>query len=109
MSVLRRPPPALSKFAASARFKKLGAAVTMPNDANVMLPDLIKYLLSMILNLDKLLTVSCTLTFVRYLIKNQSTKYKALSTIFIAFETLAIPKSIPPVSQPDYRSMPRDC
>ena len=42
----------------------LGAAVTIPNDANVMLPDLIKYLLFMILNLDKLLTVSCTLTFV---------------------------------------------
>src|ERR1041384_6047023 len=50
MSVLRRP-LALSRFAASARFKKLGAAVTTPNEAKAMLPDLIKYRRFIILTL----------------------------------------------------------
>src|SRR5438128_8369684 len=89
MSVLRRPPPALSKLAASARFKKLGAAVTIPNDANVMLPNLIKYLLFI----------------ARYLL-SLVTRHLSLVT---AFETLVIPKSIPLASQPDYRSTPQDC
>src|SRR5713226_5801307 len=51
INVLRRPPVTLSRFAANARLRNVGAEVITPNEASAMPPDLMKYLLFIIVYL----------------------------------------------------------
>src|SRR5215510_12215396 len=112
INVLRRPPLALSKLSANARCKNEGADVITPNEARAMLPDLMKYLLFIILTVSVLWTLCFVLGSASQIDRrdnaDKTTKYKALSTkcLFIAVGTQVTRRSNPLVLPRDSRSWP---
>src|SRR5712692_8626737 len=84
ISVFRRPPVTLSRFAASARFRNVGAEVITPNEASAMPPDLMKYLRFIVMFVYLLFTCHLSLVTV--------------------FETPATQESSRQSSPPDCRS-----